>query len=85
MTDLTGWVQSVAKAIAALLVPFVLYGLGRFAEWVGMDVPDRDIVETATVAGVSAVIVWAVRNRPTTAPVEDGAVSASVVPVSSRG
>lgn len=63
---MSDWVGSVAKAVAALIIPFVLYGLLQLAEWVGMDpdVIDADIVETSVVAVVSAVIVWAVRNHP---------------------
>lgn len=65
MSEVTDWVRSVAKAVAALLVPFVLYGLGEAAEWIGMDATfiDRDIVEASIVAIVAAIVVWAVRNR----------------------
>lgn len=71
------WVASVSKAIAALVVPFVMYGIAELAEWVGMDPPDTDIVDTAVIAIVSAVVVWWVRNRPAPVTVDTPAPLAS--------
>ncbi len=61
---MTDSLQTVAKAIAALLTPFVVFGVAKLADWVGMPTPDHDIITAVVVAVVSALVVWAVPNKP---------------------
>lgn len=59
--------KPIAKAIAALIVPFVIAGLDELAEKAGINIPvEASLVDTVVVAAVSAVVVWVVRNQPKT-------------------
>lgn len=56
--------QPVAKAIVAFLVPIVLALIARLLDAAGVDVPvDPGAVETIVASAVTAIAVYATRNR----------------------
>jgi DMSO/TMAO reductase YedYZ heme-binding membrane subunit len=66
---MTDQVRQCAKAVAALITPFVLAAVAAMIERAGVNVPvDPSIVESAVTAVLLAVIVWAVPNRPSPLP-----------------
>lgn len=56
--------MTIAKAIAALLVPFALVGLNKLAEMAGVPSFDEGAVSLVVVPVVTSISVWWVRNRP---------------------
>ena len=56
--------STIAKAIAALLVPFAVAGLNKLADMAGVPHFDTAAVSLVVVPLVTAVAVWAVRNQP---------------------
>lgn len=58
--------KPIAKAVVAFLVPIVVALVAKALDRAGVDVPvDPGAVETIVTAAVTAVAVWATRNRPT--------------------
>lgn len=56
--------KPIAKAVAAFLVPIILALLAKAIEAAGIDVKvDPGLVETLVTAAVTAIAVWATRNR----------------------
>lgn len=57
--------KPIAKAVAGLVTPFAIAGLNKLAEQAGIATPiDPSLIDTIVVGVVSAVAVWATRNRP---------------------
>lgn len=61
-------IKSVAKAIAALIVPFAVYGVDRLASAAGMPTPDPAIATAVVVAVVGFAVVWITPNGNKTTP-----------------
>lgn len=56
--------KPVAKAIAAFLVPIIVAVVARVLDNAGVDVPvDPGVVETLVMSALTAIAVWATRNR----------------------
>lgn len=59
------FLRPVAKAVAAALTPLIVTAIAKGFAWIGADVPvDPQWVESAIIAVVTAVVVWAVKNAP---------------------
>jgi hypothetical protein len=64
-TPIQDVLESIAKALAALLVPYILMVLANMTEKTGIEVPfDPSWVETVILSVVTAIAVWWKRNRP---------------------
>jgi hypothetical protein len=69
---LTDYIPTIAKAVAALVTPFVVAALAWLIESTGVDVPyDARLIETTLVAVVTSIVTWAVANRPPRGPESD--------------
>lgn len=57
--------KPIAKAVAAVVAPFAVAAVNKFAEKAGIPTPiDPSLIDTIVVAVISGVAVWATRNRP---------------------
>lgn len=56
--------KPIAKAIVAFLVPITVALAAKLLDQAGVDVPvDPGVVETLVTSAVTAIAVWATRNR----------------------
>jgi hypothetical protein len=64
---LTDYIAPVAKAVAAFVTPLIVAALLWLVDRTGADYPiNPDAINVGVTAIVTAIAVWAVRNRPTT-------------------
>lgn len=61
------YIPTIAKAVAAFVTPFIVFGLAWLIERTGVTVPyDAGLIES-TIAGVlTSIAVWAISNRQPT-------------------